>query len=241
MSKFVVVVLPNEKKAYEALHEIKALHAEGEVTYYAGSVVERKKDGTLDVKQATEEGPLGLATGSLVGGLVGLFGGPVGAAVGFAAGGMVGSVRDVVHAGVSQDFVEKITRDLEPGKFAVIAEVTEEWATPLDMRMATLGAAVMRQDRDEFVDDLIQKDVDEARSEHGRRKAQARERFQQKKQEISARIKALKAQADKADADLQARIEKRIAEIRSDLAAREQKLDQAAELVKQAFHSGHAS
>jgi uncharacterized membrane protein len=241
MSKFVMVVLPDERKAYQALHAIKALHDEGTVTYYGSAIVERKANGNLDVKQAADEGPLGFATGALLGGLVGMFGGPVGAAAGLAAGGMMGGVRDILHAGVSGDFLEKVTRDLLPGKFAVIAEISEEWTTPIDMKMDALGGKVVREERDEFVDDQMQKQIDEARSEFERRKARARDRLAQKKQEVSAKINALKAQADKADAEVQARIEKRIAEIRSDLAAREQKLNQAAELVKQAFHSEHAS
>jgi uncharacterized membrane protein len=236
MSKFVVVVLQDEKKAYEALHAIKALHDEGTVTYYGSAIVERKADGKLDVKQTVDEGPLGLATGSLVGGLLGLFGGPAGAAIGFAAGGMVGSVRDVLHAGVGGDFIEKVTRDLEPGKFAVIAELSEEWTAPIDMKMEAFGGKVVRQDRDEFMDDQLEKQVDEARQALEKTSARARERFTQKKQEMNAKIKALKEQADKADAELQTRIEQRIAEIRTDLQAREQKLNEASKLVAQAFH-----
>jgi uncharacterized membrane protein len=265
MSKFVVVVLPDEKKAYEALHSIKALHNEGTVTFYGAAVVERKPDGKLDVKQAADEGPLGFATGSLVGGLIGLLGGPVGAATGFAAGAAIGGLHDYVHSGVSDDFIEKVTSELDPGKFAVIAEVSEDWVTPIDMKMEALGGKVVREYRDEFVDDMIQKRADAARSEFERRRAeraiekaekteklqkridearqdlqrtaaQVRERLEEKKAETDAKIEALERQADKANAELKTRIEQRMAEIRTDLVAREQKLNQAFKLVEQALH-----
>jgi uncharacterized membrane protein len=265
MSKFVVVVLPDEKKAYEALHSIQVLHKEGTITFYAASIIERKPDGQLEVKQAVDEGPLGLATGALVGGLIGLLGGPLGAAMGLATGGMVGSLRDYAHAGVSEDFIETVTGELAPGKFAVIAEVSEDWVTPIDVKMEALGGKVVRAYRDEFVDDLIEKRADTARSELEQRKAEragakaekmgtqlekhidqarrdlqrtaseARERLEKKKAETQAKIEALEEQAGKADPEMKARIEQRIAEIRSDLSAREQKLHSAFELVEQAL------
>jgi uncharacterized membrane protein len=265
MSKFVVVVVPEEKKAYQALHAIKALHAEGTVTYYGASIVARKPDGTLEVKQAADEGPLGLATGTLVGGLVGLLGGPVAAAVGLAAGGIVGGVRDIFHAGVSDEFIETVTRELEPGRFAVIAEVSEDWVTPIDMKMEALGGKVVREYRDEFVDDMLAKRADAAKSELARRKAElsgaiaekmgarltrrfdetkqdlqktatrARVRLEEKRNEMNAKIGALEAQAGKAKADVKTRIDHTIEELRADMATREQKLSQAFELVDQAL------
>ena len=266
MSKFVVVVLPNEKKAYEALHAIRALHDEGTVTFYAGSVVERTADGKLVVKKEADEGPLGLATGALVGGLLGLAGGPLGAAVGLASGSLFGSVRDVLHAGVSEDFMETITRELEPGKFAVVAEVSEDWLMPIDMKMEALGGKVIRANREEFIEERIdkhadavysdieqhkaeragakaermeaklEKRIDEAQKDLQDTAAKARQRLEEKKREVVAKIEALEAQAGKAKPEVKSRIEKRISEIRSDLQAREQKLSHAIDMVEQALN-----
>lgn len=265
MSKFVVVVLPDEKKAYEALHAIKSLDAEGTVTFYGAAIVARKPDGTLDVKQAVDDGPLGMATGTLVGGLVGLLAGPAGAAVGLTAGALAGGVRDIFHAGVSEDFVDKVTRELDPGKYALIAEVSEDWVAPIDMKMESLGGKVMREYRDEFVDEMLANRAEAARTELQQRKAElsskfaekygnklqkrldetkqdlrktatkARERLDLKKKEINAKLTALQAQAAKSKADTKARIDKTIVDIRTDMAAREQKLNQAAELIDQAL------
>ena len=265
MSKFVVVVLPDEQKAYEALRAMKELHTEGTVSLYGASVVERKKDGKLDVKQNVDQGPLGVGVGSLVGGFLGLFGGPVGAAAGMATGGLLGGWSGYMRAGVSEDFVETVTKELAPGKFAVIAEVSEDWVAPIDTRMEALGGTVTREWRDDFIDDSIQKradafksDINQRQVEHAGAKAEkmqaklqtrleearkdlqktaskARARLDEKKQEINAKVKALEEQAAKAEPDVRNRIQQRIAELRADAQEREKKLNRAWEIAQEAL------
>ncbi len=265
MSKFVVVVVPDEKKAYEALHAIRDLHDDGSLTLYAASVVERRRDGTIDVKQAADQGPVGFAVGSLVGVLGGVVGGPAGAAVGMATGGLLGGWGDYMRVGVSEDFVKLITREVAPGNFAVFAEVSEDWVAPLDTKIEALGARVFREYRDEFVDDMIEKRadsvrndldqrkveragakaekmeaklakrIDEAREEMQKTASKARERLEQKKDEMNAKIGALQEQAGKASPEVKSRIEQRIAEIRAELQTREQKLNHAYEMAQQAL------
>jgi hypothetical protein len=84
--------------------------------------------------------------------LIGLLGGPVGLAVGAVTGAAAGSLYDLAQLGVSEDFVAEVSRQLSPGKAAVIAEVDEEWITPLDARMEPLGGVVFRRSRGEFID-----------------------------------------------------------------------------------------
>jgi len=266
MSKFVVAILPDEKKAFEALSALKQLHADGTVTLYDAAVAQRKPDGTLEIKQGPDEGPIGLAVGALLGGLVGLFGGPAGGAVGLATGSLLGSWRDYMHAGVGDEFLEKIGQDMAPGSFAVVAEMSEDWLAPVDAKIEALGGKVMREYRDEFVDDLIEKradavanDLEQRKTEHAGAKAEkmgaklqkridetrqdlqktaskARERLEQKKDEVNAKIEALEQQAAKAKPDTRKRIEDRIAEIRDELQAREQKLNHAFDLAQEALN-----
>ena len=47
MSKFVVVVFPNEAKAFEGLHAFKELDAEDSLTVYAGAVIVKDAEGTV--------------------------------------------------------------------------------------------------------------------------------------------------------------------------------------------------
>jgi len=102
MSKFIVVIVPDETKAYEGSKALRELHAEGSLTLYGMAIVAKTADGKLSVKQSVDEGPLGTAVGSLSGGLIGLLGGPVGAAIGLGAGALLGSLRDLHQLGVSE-------------------------------------------------------------------------------------------------------------------------------------------
>ena len=264
-NKFVVAVFPDETKAYEGLRALDELHREGSVTLYGTAVVQRDPGGKLSIKQRSDEGPLGTGVGALTGGLIGLFGGPVGAAVGLFAGGLAGSWRDYLRAEVSDEFLEGVERDLKPGKFAVIAEVSEEWVAPVDARMEALGGTVVRERREDFIDDVIERRADSARAElaqwetelagenaermesklnakleSAQQKLQrsaenARKRLDQTKEEVEAKLKALEEQAAQAKPEVRDRIQQRTAELRKDFEQREKKLTRAYELSQEAL------
>lgn len=184
MSTFTVMVFEDEKKAYQGLHALQELQAEGGLTVWGTDVVQRAADGRLSIVKSDDAGPLGTGLGALTGGLVGLFGGPIGAAVGAAVGAVAGSVGDLVNLGVSEEFLTTVERELAPGKFALIAEVSEEWIVPLDTRMEEHGAKVVREDRLTFAEDALEKRVNagklriaQLKAEHVQRKAErAKER-----------------------------------------------------------------
>ena len=277
MSQFAVVVFEDEKKAYEGLHALQELHAEGSLTVWGTDVLRRDADGRVTILKRDDQGPLGTGLGTMAGGLVGLFGGPVGAVVGMAVGATAGGVGDLVHVGVSEEFLAAVERDLAPGKFAVIAEIVEESVVPLDTQMEELGAKVVREDRVAFEADLVEKRVSARKArfaqlkaehaEHRKQRAQERagtkaeammqklltdqidytrrsleymgERYEWQlvgaKQELDAKIEALLAQAAGASPEVRSRIEQRMAEVRNEFAERQQKLERARELARQAL------
>jgi uncharacterized membrane protein len=77
MSKYVVVVFPEEAKAYEGTRALKELHAEGSLGVYAMAVISTDASGKLSVKQAADTGPLGTGVGALVGGWSACLEGPL--------------------------------------------------------------------------------------------------------------------------------------------------------------------
>lgn len=277
MSKFAVAVFEDEKKAYEGLHALRELHAEGGLTVWGTDVVQRAADGKISVVKSDDAGPLGTGLGALTGGLVGLFGGPIGVVVGATAGVAAGAVGDLVHLGLSDEFLLSVERELAPGKFAVIADISEEWVVPLDSRMEELGAKVVREDRLAFAEDALEKRVNarkarlaQLKAEHAQRKAErAKERAGTKaeammqkllteeiegerrklekiaeksekrldgaRQELAAKVDALLVQASGAKPEVRTRIEQRIADVRSEFAERERKLERARELTQQAL------
>ncbi len=145
MERMLVVVFDNEKKAYEGESALKQLEREGLLTVYERAVIVKHAEGTVGFKQVDEKGPLGSLAGTAVGALVGLLGGPVGAVIGAASGLVLGALYDVESARVGGDFLDDVSRSLTPNKVAVVAEVEEEWTTPVDTRMEALGGTVHRR------------------------------------------------------------------------------------------------
>lgn len=264
MSKFIVVSFSDEAKAYEGIRALEALHAEGSLTLYGLAVVGKGKDGKLAVKRESDRGPLGIAVGSLVGGLVGLLGGPIGVAIGMGGGALLGSLNDLANLGVSSEFIDEVSQDLTPGKVAVVAEVSEEWVTPLNARMSALDGTVHRSWRTGVEDELSQKamasiqvELAQLTAEYGHSIAETKaalkvridalEALEHKAsdrlltrmtaltQETEAKLKALQAQAIKASGDLKTKLENRIAELHVDAERRSGQLKQAWGLTKKAL------
>jgi uncharacterized membrane protein len=159
MSKFVVIVFPGEPQAYQGTRALKELHAEGSLTLYGMAVVSKDPQGKLSIKEAADAGPLGIAVGALVGGLLGVIGGPVSVLAGAAGGTLIGSVADLYSYGVGADFISKVSNELGSGKTAIVAEIAENWTTPLDTRMEASGGIVLRTWRADFEDEQSAKEA----------------------------------------------------------------------------------
>jgi len=264
MSQFVVATFPSESQAYEGARALQDLHGEGAISLYAFAVVSRDASGELAVRQESDEGPVGTVMSAFVGGLVGLIGGPVGSALGVSVGGLIGSMGDLLNLGVTADFMREVADEIAPGKVAVIAEIDEEWRTPLDARVAALGGTVVRQSRAYVEDAIIEKDIEATRAElqqlrteaetaAGAAKSnakaalnraetklrrlsnQASERIERVKRETEAKTKSLQQQVKEARAETRARIDQQIKDVQADYKARSQKLGAAWELTKEAL------
>jgi uncharacterized membrane protein len=197
MERMLVVVFDNEKKAYEGKAALRQLEREGSVSIYAGAVVLKHVDGTVSVKQLDDDGPVGTLTGTAVGSLIGLLGGPVGLAIGAASGLMLGALYDADTLRVGEDFVNDVSKYLTPNKVAVVAEIDEEWTTPVDTRMEALGGAVFRRalwEVQEKIDDeeiaAMKADREQLKSEISKAHADRKAKLQKKIGELEAKIDA---------------------------------------------------
>jgi len=263
MNKMIVTVFDDEKSAYEGLQALRDLHMEGSLTLNAAAVIAKDPSGRATVKQGDEEGPVGTLIGLITGGLFGALGGPIGMAVGAATGTVAGSIYDLATLGVADDFVTEVSMNLTPGKVAVVADVEEEWVTPLDTRMDALNGIVFRRARGEFIDAQLEREIAAERAELEALKAEykqavgeakadlkakldaAEKRFEARRtlikeridaieQEGDAKLKALEEQATKATGAMKAKLEQTIAQARVDHKARSEKLTKAWQLVKEA-------
>ena len=266
MNKYIVAVFPDEKGAYQGTRALHELHDAGSITLWDSAVVQRLSNGTLEIEQHDDRGPLGVGVGALLGGLIGLFGGPAGALAGFAAGTIAGGSVDLLNLHLSNDFVDSVKLELAPGNYAVVGEISEEWIAPLDTRMDQLGTKVLREPKTDFLGHLAEDRVAARKREFADRKAELAEEKASKlemkiaseverasvrlertlletqnemdatRAELKAKMAALQEQAGKASPDARKRIEARTAELQRELAGRQQKLENAYNLVWQAIH-----
>src|ERR1700739_2834904 len=145
MDRMLVVIFPNESRAYEGKKGLQQLDSEGSVSLYAYAVLNKHADGKASVKQGDDVGPIGTLGGTSLGSLIGILGGPVGVAAGAAAGMAAGSALDLNNIRVGTDFIDDVQKALLATNVALVAEVDEEWTTPVDTRMEAIGGNVHRR------------------------------------------------------------------------------------------------
>jgi uncharacterized membrane protein len=218
MDRMLVVIFDSEPKAYEGKKALSQLEGEGSIVVYAYAVVGRNADGTTTVRQSDDPGPLGTLVGTSVGALIGLLGGPIGAAIGAAAGLAVGGTVDLNNARIGEDFIDDVREQLQPGKFAVVAEIQEDWTTPVDTRMEAIGGKVLRRALSEVKHTVNEEDVaamkaDQAqmKAEHAKahadRKAKLQEKINQLDSKIQAQLEKSKQRRKASEAQAQAKVE----------------------------------
>jgi uncharacterized membrane protein len=218
MDRMLVVVFDNEVKAYEGKKALLQLDGEGSISVYAYAVLAKHADGTASVKQGDDSGPIGTLLGTSFGSLVGLLGGPVGLAIGASVGVLAGSAVDLHDVGIGEDFIDDVTKVLTPNKVAVVAEIEEDWTTPLDTRMEAIGGTVFRRAlsdvkhtlHDENVAamkaDLAQMKAEHAKA-HADRKAKLQEKINQLDSKIQTQLQKAKERRETAERQAQAKVQ----------------------------------
>jgi len=245
MDKLVAVVFSNEKAAYAGSRALSEMNAEGSIEVGGMCVIKKEADGTVSTKQIAENFPIRTLAGTALGSLVGVLGGPVGLAAGTIVGAWAGMFGDLYSAGVDAEFVGDVSAAMTPNKCAVLAELDEEWVTPLDTRMESLGGVVyrtlkstVREDQWKRENAAAKAELDQLKAEHAQahadRKAKlqvqverlskrveaklqnAQARGQQITQEYQAKVHALQQRADREQGEAKAAVEARIAKLRSE-------------------------
>ncbi len=202
MEKMMVIVFGDEKKAYQASHALAELDGEGSIALHAEAVIKKSQQGDLSVIETANDLPVRTVGGTAIGSLIGVLGGPVGFGVGAAIGATAGLIGDLHVAGVDEEFLADVAKSLTPGKFAVVADVSEEWITPVDVRMEALGGVVFRKPKQQFEEEQRAREIAALREE----------------------IDQMKAEIKKADADRKAKLQAKLDELTRKL---QEKIDQA--------------
>jgi len=191
MDRMLVVVFDSESKAYEGQKVLLQLDGEGSISVYAYAVLAKKADGTTTVKQGDDIGPIGTLVGTSFGSLIGLLGGPAGVAVGAAAGMAAGGALDLNNVGVGYDFIDDVSKVLLPNRVAVVAEIAEEWTTPVDTRMEAIGGTVFRRALSDVKDTIYQESVASMKADLAQLKAEQAKAYADRKARLQEKINQL--------------------------------------------------
>ena len=245
MERMLAVVFDDEAKAYEGSHALKQLDSDGSIAIHAEAVIKKNTDGTVTIKQSDDDLPVRTVGGTAIGALIGLLEGPVGLAVGASVGALAGMIGDLHVSGVDAEFVDDVAATLKPGKCAVIAEISEEWVTPVDTKMDALGGTVFRAAKKSIEHDQRARDVaalraeiDQLKAEHAKARAdrkaklkseidkleaklqakleEGKQRSERIKQETEAKVQALQKKAEKTQGEIKATLDARMQHIRQD-------------------------
>ena len=201
MDRMLVAVFDDESKAYAGKKALVELDREGSIGLYGYAIVKKNVNGTSSVKQSDEPLPLGTLLGTTLGALVGALGGPAGAAIGATIGLAAGGGADVYNYGVGEDYFYDVEKALTPGKVAVVAEIEEDWTTPVDNRMDAIGGTVLRRSISEVRERLHQEDVAAMKADIAQMKAEHAMSQAQRKVKLSEKIRLL-------DTKLQTKLQK---------------------------------
>ena len=174
MDNYVALIFDTDQKAYQGLHALWNLDANGDITVHGAAVIHRDQFGHVEVATKDTDPGLRTAIGVGIGALLGAIAGPLGAGagaaaagaaaasaaatgagIGAAAGGMVGLTADAVKSGEHEEASYETSFVLPVGKSAVIAEVSEDWTTPIDTTAKQLGATVYRRPKGDVTDDSM--------------------------------------------------------------------------------------
>ena len=248
MDKLVAVVFGDEKAAYAGVRAFAEMNTEGSVDVAQVCVIKKEPNGTISTKEV-DDFPIRTLAGTALGSMAGVLAGPAGLAVGASGGAFAGMIGDLYNVGVDEDFISDVGIALTPGKCAVIAEVEEEWVTPLDTRMESLGGVVYRALKADVREDQRKREIDSAKAdleqlkiEHAKAQAdrkaklqaqiekinkridaklaRSQEEAQQAKRQLDARVKALQDKAEKQKGAAKAAVEARITKLRNDYQSR---------------------
>lgn len=196
MERMLVVVFDSETQAYEGKSALHQLEQEGSLSIFAGAVVVKSADGTTSIRQAEDFGPVGTLVGTSVGSLIGLLGGPVGVAVGAVSGLTLGGLFDLDNVRVGDDFIAEVAASLTPNTVAVVAEVDEEWTTPVDTRMEALGGKVFRRALWEVRDQIVDADIAAMKADLAQLEAEMAQARADRRAELQAKLDRLQAKLE---------------------------------------------
>ena len=193
----IVVQFDEPSKAYQALSELNRMGSEGKVDVKSAVLLERRKDGTVQTPEGADNAAgYYVASGGLIGLLVGALGGPVGMLLGGSIGAMAGSIGELDRADDQDVALQIIGERIQPGSPALVAEVTEPAEEVIDGAMATLGGKVTRRPASDVYAEVVatedadfQKGVDALKTRIHEHRADNKKKWETFKEKVESKVR----------------------------------------------------
>jgi uncharacterized membrane protein len=184
----------NDKNAYQALTDLKQLDSQDQIKIKGAAVVTRDADGRVEDKTDLGEDPyVGTASGGLLGLLIGIIGGPIGMLIGGAYGMLLGSLFDIDEVDTTESVLGEISKQVQPTRTALIADVTEQSPEVVDAAMGRLGGEVMRRPTVEVEEEVAAIEQAQKKAKHEADKELRHARREKNKAEAHAKVEKMKA------------------------------------------------
>ncbi len=193
----IVVQFDEASKAYQALSELNRAGDEGRVDVKSAVLVERGKDGSVQTPEGADNAAgFYLASGGLIGLLLGALGGPVGVLLGGSIGALGGSVGELERADDQDVALQTIGERIQPGSPALVAEVTEPAEEVVDGMMAALGGKVTRRPASDVYAEVVatedaefQEGVDALKARIHEHRAENKKKWGAFKEKVESQVK----------------------------------------------------
>jgi uncharacterized membrane protein len=190
----VVVSFADDNKAYEGLTTLKELDTQGQLRVEEVAVVTRADDGRIDVKEQVGDPSLfGTGYGGVVGLLIGILGGPLGVLLGGATGVLVGSLFDLADAEDSDSVLSAVSKSVQVGRTALLAQVTEQSPEVIDTAMASLSGTVVRRSVSDVESEIAAAQQAQFEAKKEARKQLVKARHEKTRDEVHAKVDELKS------------------------------------------------
>jgi uncharacterized membrane protein len=195
----------NDKNAYQALTDLKQLDSQDQIKVAGAAVVTRDVDGRVEVKSETGEDPyVGTASGGIIGLLLGVIGGPLGVLIGGTYGVLVGSLFDIDDVETTESVLGEISKQVQPTRTALLAQVTEQSPDVIDAAMARLGGEVMRRPVVDVEDEIAAAEEAQRNATREARKELQKARVEKSKEDAHAKVEEMKAKLHRPKAEASA-------------------------------------
>jgi uncharacterized membrane protein len=190
-----------DQNAYQALTDLNQLDSQGQIEIAGAAVITRDPDGRVDVKSEVGDAPYaGTASGGIIGLLIGIIGGPLGVLIGGTYGMLVGSLFDIDDVETTESVLSEISKQVQPTRTAVLAQVTEESPDVIDAAMARLGGQVMRRPVFEVEQEIAAAQDAQRKAEREARSELRKARLEKNKDEAHAKVQELKSKLHRSTA-----------------------------------------